>query len=95
MGRLFADNNWVSNLNVDDNVMLAQTFFDQDLVPLKKMEALEVGELGGRMMALRMRMYEIEKADSYTELTWDEADFDIDLDDQLFTLFSLRQGAKR
>lgn len=79
----------------DDYVLLEQVFYDQDLEPLKKMQVLEVGELGGRTMGVRLRMFEIDKADSYTELEWREADFDIELDDQLFTLFSLRQGSPR
>ncbi len=79
----------------DDFVILEQTFFDQDLMPLKKMETLEVGELGGRVMGTRMRMFEVETPDSYTELVWDSAEFDVQLEDQLFTLFSLRQGARR
>ncbi len=79
----------------DDYVLLEQVFYDQDLEPLKKMQTLEVGELGGRTMGLRVRMFEVDQADSYTELEWHAADFDIDLDDQLFTLFSLRQGSPR
>ncbi len=79
----------------DDFVLLEQVFYDQDLEPLKKMQVLEIGELGGRTMGLRLRMFEFDKADSYTELEWREADFDIELDDQLFTLFSLRQGSPR
>ena len=79
----------------DDHVLLEQTYFDQDLEPVKKMEALEVAEVGGRMMAKRMRMFELDAQDSYTELVWQEADFDVQLNDQLFTLFSLRQGGRR
>ena len=79
----------------DDYVLLEQTFFDQDLAPLKKMETLEVGELGGRVMGTKMRMFEIGKEDSYTELEYNAAEFDLQIDDQKFTLFSLRQGGRR
>jgi hypothetical protein len=39
-------------------------------------------------------MNDLEKSDHYTEITYDAAEFDIDVDDQLFTLFSLQSGAR-
>jgi outer membrane lipoprotein-sorting protein len=79
----------------DDNVLLTQTFFDQDLEPLKRMETLEIGEQGGRVFGTRMRMIQLDKAEHYTEISYRNAEFDISLDDQLFTLFSLRAGDTR
>lgn len=79
----------------DDNVLLSHTFFDQDLKPLKRMEALEIGELGGRTFATRMRMTKLDEPGHYTEVSYEEAQFDVPLNDELFTLFSLRSGARR
>lgn len=76
----------------DDFVLLSHTFFDQDLEPLKRMETLEVGELGGREFGIRTRMVPLDEDDRYTEVTYLEARFDVPLDDELFTLFSLRTG---
>jgi len=76
----------------DDYVLLLQTFFDQDMQPYKRMEILEVGELGGRTFGTRMRMYKLEEPERFTELEYLSAEFDIDLRDNMFTLFSLKSG---
>lgn len=76
----------------DDYVLLLHTFFDQNMEPLKKMEALEVGEVDGRMMATRSRMSKLASPEKYTELIWTTADFDVEVDDQMFTLFYLKSG---
>lgn len=78
----------------DDYVLISQTFYDQALVPLKRMETLEIGELGGRTMAIHMRMSNLEEPEKYTEMFYDSADFDVDLPDSTFTEFSLRSGGK-
>ena len=76
----------------DDYVTLSQTFFDQAFVPVKRMDTLEVGELGGRTFALAMRMQSVDKEDSWTEIRYTAADFDAGVDDSLFTTFALRGG---
>lgn len=77
----------------DDYVILMHTFFDQGMEPIKRMETLEIGERGGRMMAIRTRMMKLETPEKYTELIWGKADFDVEVDDQMFTLFFLKSGA--
>jgi len=79
----------------DDYVMLSETFYDQAQVPLKRMETLEIGQLDDRVMPIRMRMMKLEEPGSYTELVYRVADFDIELEDQTFTLFALQKGGKR
>ena len=76
----------------DDYVMLRQTFYDQALEPLKAMETLQVGELGGRTIPLVMRMAELESKDSWTEIRYLSADFEADVDASMFTSFALRGG---
>ena len=76
----------------DDFVLVELTFFDQELIPIKKMQSIEIGERGGRMMATRMRMVEMEKPDQYTEISYDAMDFDVKLEDRMFTLFALQSG---
>ncbi|MEQ8859403.1 MAG: outer membrane lipoprotein-sorting protein [Pseudomonadales bacterium] len=77
----------------DDFVMISETFFDQDLEPLKRMQALEIGELGGRTFSTRMRMSQLDEPEHFTEVVYEDAQFDIALSDELFTLFALRSGA--
>ena len=79
----------------EDLVLLELTYFDQDMQPVRRMESLAVGELGGRVMATRMRMQDVDKPDQYTELEYLDMDFDVDVPDRMFTLFSLQSGRSR
>jgi hypothetical protein len=63
--------------------------------PVRRMVSLSIGELGGRVMATRMRMQEVDKPDQYTELEYLDMDFDVDVPDRMFTLFSLQSGRSR
>ena len=76
----------------DDYVMLEQVFYDQLQVALKRMTTLEIGAMGGRVLATRMRMERLDEPDHWTEVTTNSADFDIDLSERMFTLFSLKSG---
>ena len=76
----------------DDYVLISQTFYDQSFQALKRLETLEIGELGGRELAIRMRMIKFEEPDSYTEIVYEEAEFDIELEDRTFTVFSLQSS---
>jgi hypothetical protein len=78
----------------DDYVMLSQTYFDQSMEALKRMETLEIGELDGRTFGTRMRMSKLDEPDNYTELHYAQADFDVELEDRLFTVFSLQAGSR-
>ncbi len=77
----------------DDSILLSQTFYDQDLEPLKRMETLEIREIDGRTVATRMRMSKLDEPDRYTEMEFIEVEFDLPLEDRLFTTFTLRSGA--
>lgn len=75
-----------------DNVVLEQTFFDQELQPIKFMKAFEIQQLGGRTLAKRMRMGSLDEPDSWTEVSYESVEFDVDIDDRQFTQFALRGG---
>ena len=76
----------------DDYVLLSHTFHDQDDLPLKRLEALEIGEKGGRVFATRMRMVKLDEPGHWTEVSYDEVQFDVELEDGLFTVYTLRSG---
>ncbi|GIS19757.1 MAG: hypothetical protein CM15mP120_16730 [Pseudomonadota bacterium] len=76
----------------EDSVLIEALYYDQDMQPLRRMVTTEIGELGGRVMATSMRMMDLEKPDSFTEVRYDAMDFDVALEDRLFTLFSLQSG---
>jgi hypothetical protein len=74
----------------DDHVVITHSFFDQDGELVKSLESLEIGEMGGRVIALRQRMGKIEKPDEWTEIAVVSVNYNVDLTDNLFTLANLR-----
>ncbi|MEM9623302.1 MAG: outer membrane lipoprotein-sorting protein, partial [Pseudomonadota bacterium] len=76
----------------DDYVLLELTYFDQDMQPLKQMLGLDVGELGGRVMAKNLRMINLEEPEKFTEVRYEDVNFDVQLEDRTFTVFSLQSG---
>ena len=78
-------------LNIrEDLVLLEQGFYDQEGKLVKMLESLDIGEMGGRVIALRQRMTKADSADEWTEMRVDSIQYDIKLDDSLFTLANLR-----
>jgi outer membrane lipoprotein-sorting protein len=74
----------------DDHLLLEETFFDQDLKPVKTLKATEIGRLGGKIYVTRMRMEKLEQAGHWTDLTYRRASFGLALPGSLFTLANLR-----
>ncbi|RLQ21010.1 outer membrane lipoprotein-sorting protein [Seongchinamella sediminis] len=74
----------------DDFVLLEQQFWDQDGVLVKTFTTLEIAVMGGRTVATKMRMQEVDKPDEWTELRVDSTRFNVDLPANLFTLSNLR-----
>ena len=73
-----------------DHVVTTHSFYDQDGVLIKQLESLEIGEMGGRVVALRQRMAKIETPEEWTEIQLVSVEYDVDLKDSLFTLSNLR-----
>jgi outer membrane lipoprotein-sorting protein len=74
----------------EDHVVLTHRFFDQDGELVKTLTSLEIGEMGGRVTALRQRMSKVETPDEWTEIQVVSVNYDIELSDNLFTLANLR-----
>jgi len=74
----------------DDHVVLTHRFYDQDDELVKTLTSLEIGEMGGRVIALRQRMNKVEAPDEWTEIQVVSVDYEIELKDSLFTLSNLR-----
>ena len=73
-----------------DLIVLQHDFYDQDGQLVKRLETLQIGEVGGRITALRQRMHRVDKPDEWTELRVDDMNYEAQLDAGLFTLSSLR-----
>jgi len=74
----------------DDWVMLRHQFWDQDDVLVKSLKALEIKEMGGRMVASVVRMGKEESPEEWTEVRSAGLEFDVELPANVFTLSNLR-----
>ncbi len=74
----------------DDHVLIAETFFDQDMKPVRRLQTTKIAPLGGRPYPVVMRMGEVAKPKEWTELHYTRATFGLKLPQYLFTLSNLR-----
>jgi outer membrane lipoprotein-sorting protein len=74
----------------EDNVVAEHRFYDQDDELVKILESLEIGELGGRRVALRQRMHKVDTSEEWTEIRVLDAEYGVDIPDNFFTLSNLR-----
>jgi outer membrane lipoprotein-sorting protein len=79
----------------DDDILLSEEFFDEDLVSVKKMTTREIQMMGGRMFPKVWQMQETDKQDQYTLLRYHALEFLDDLPDRLFTLNALKTAQRR
>jgi outer membrane lipoprotein-sorting protein len=73
-----------------DHIILTHQFFDQDGELVKQLTTLQIGELGGRSIALRQRMAKVATNQEWTQIEVKSATYDVELADSLFTLSNLR-----
>jgi len=73
-----------------DNVLIEHRFYDQDGELVKALRTLEIGDMGGRTVAVQQRMEKVDAPDEWTEIIVDSVDFDVELSDNIFTLSNLR-----
>lgn len=73
-----------------DHVLQAHHFYDQDGELVKSLTSLEIGEMGGRMVALRQRMAKSGIEDEWTEISVSAVDYDTKHAPSVFTLSNLR-----
>ena len=85
---------WIE-VETRDRRVLVYNMSRLDFEPLKKMSALEIGPMGGRTIAVTIRMVDLEEADSFTEIRYENINFDVELEDRMFTTFALQSGRSR
>lgn len=74
----------------DDYVITREEFWDQQNQLVKVMETSDIMEMDGRMVAMRLRMYQIDTPNEWTQIEQTKIQFDLDLADSIFTLSNLR-----
>ena len=74
----------------EDHVVAEHAFYDQDFELVKTLTSLEIGEMGGRTIAIRQRMTKSDEPDEWTELGVLKVEYELELKDSLFTQSNLR-----
>lgn len=74
----------------DDFILLSEQFFDEDMELVKEMTAEDLVEFSGRIFPKIWTMRRVDERDRFTRLEYHILEFDIDIEDRLFTLASLK-----
>ncbi len=74
----------------DDGVMLAETYFDQDMKPVRRMTTDKVGQIGGRDYPVVMTMTPASEPGKWTRIETKTGRFNIEIPGYLFTLSNLQ-----
>ena len=74
----------------EDKIILEHTFFDQEMVPVKKLVATKIDMLGGKLFPIVIRMSNLEQEGEWTEIVHNSAKFGDDISDSFFSVSSLQ-----
>ena len=74
----------------DDGVMLAETYFDQDMKVVRRMTTSKVAKIGGREYPASMTMKPANEPGKWTKIETTSGQFDITIPRYLFTLSNLQ-----
>jgi hypothetical protein len=74
----------------DDDVLISQEYFDEELVSVKRMSASDIQMIGGRMFPKIWKMQETSTQDQYTLLRYHSLSFLDDLPNRQFTTNALK-----
>ncbi|MCA9681857.1 MAG: outer membrane lipoprotein-sorting protein [Myxococcales bacterium] len=73
-----------------DKLPAAELFYDEDKNPVRKLEFSGYHQEGGRTLPQRMRMTPLDKPGEYTEISYDNIEFDIALEPSFFSVQQLK-----
>lgn len=74
----------------DDDIILEDTYFDQDMKPVKRLVTQKIGLFGGRMYPIVIEMHSVGRPGHSTRIEHLRGQFDRELAEYLFTLSNLR-----
>lgn len=82
----------ISYISADgEYLQLFAAFYDEDGELVNTLEAKEVGKVGSRTLPTKVRMVPADKPGHYTEMTYDQMEFDIDIQESFFTTQNMRR----
>jgi outer membrane lipoprotein-sorting protein len=74
----------------DDYVLVGETFYDQDMKPVRVMTADKVASLAGRPYPVSMTMHPLDQPGQWTRVETSNAQFNVGLPAWVFTLSNLQ-----
>jgi len=74
----------------EDDIIVAQQFYDEDMVLVKSMQCGDIKMMGDRLFPVKWRMQKAETQGHYTELVYKQLRFMDGLPDRIFTLSNLK-----
>ena len=74
----------------DDGIFLEETYFDQDMKPVRTMTTDKIGNIGGRNYPVVLTMTPANKPGQWTRITTTEGAFNISLPSYIFTRSNLQ-----
>jgi hypothetical protein len=75
----------------DSLLPLASYYYDEDMVLTRTMTFSDIKEMGGRLLPAVLQVVPADKPEEYTELTYREMTFGVELDASFFSLQQLRR----
>lgn len=78
----------------EDFVLLEETFYDEDLQPVKIMVNTDIRPLGGKLYPRMCRMHKTDTPENYTLLEYRELKFLDSLPDRRFSLSALKHSGR-
>lgn len=76
---------------VDGYLPLEEYYYDEDMNIARTITFSDVKSMGGRLIPSVMRVVPSDKPDEYTELVYEEVEYDVNLDDDFFSLSNLKR----
>jgi hypothetical protein len=74
----------------DDDVVMEESFFDQDMKPTRRMKTERIATLGDRMYPVLMTMYPLDLPGQWTRIETSDGQFNVKVPDYRFTLSNLQ-----
>ena len=81
----------IITISAADHLPRLSLYFDEDAVLARTLIFSNIKNLGGRDLPTVLRVIPADKEEEYTELIYENINFDIELDDSFFSLMQLRR----
>jgi hypothetical protein len=81
----------VITIRMEDYLPLISRYYNEDMVLARTLDFMSVREMGERLLPTVMRMVPADKPSEFTELTYLDIDFKVELQDTFFSLMQLRR----